>query len=245
MTKVVFSPFSKPDVAPGRKPGPQYLRLATTSLGNTIDVETFELQPLSKKPKSRYILQSARSRALTETAKYIVIAMIVAAVALILQGFVDPEGALTRSIVPQSLQNAATRLKPMGAVANDARSAVEMNNADSPIAKTSNRLRDLLHLHRSADSADKPVPKAVVVHHDPDADGSLSTEVHGDAEDVVKAHTEAKRWEELSKGEQKKWKDKLINAGMWAVEEGETVLKGIFFSEAAGLVGRVAQEVIG
>jgi prolactin regulatory element-binding protein len=38
-----------------------------------------------------------------------------------------------------------------------------------------------------------------------------------------------------------RWKEKLTSAGMWAVEEGETVLKGIFFSEAAGIVGQMAQ----
>lgn len=243
MTKVVFSPFFKPEVTPGKKPGPQYLRLATTSLGNSIDVETFQLQPVSNKPKSRYILQNARSKSITDTAKYLVIAMVIAVIALLLQGFVDPEGNLTKSVVPEGLRNAASGFTPPGSVMNDARNAAHSH--EHPVAKTSHRLRDLLHLYQSHPESEQTLQKAVVVHHDPETDGTLSTEVHEGEEDVVQRHTEAKRWEELSSKEQMRWKDKLVGAGIWAVEEGETVLKGIFFSEAAGLVGRVAQGVIG
>jgi prolactin regulatory element-binding protein len=57
MTKAVFSPFHKPVAPPDqpadRKAGPQYLRLASTSLGNTISVETFELQRTKGATSSR------------------------------------------------------------------------------------------------------------------------------------------------------------------------------------------------
>jgi prolactin regulatory element-binding protein len=245
MTKVVFSPFFKPEVTLSKKPGPQYLRLASTSLGNSIDVETFELQTASQKPKSRYILQSATSSLLNSSAKYILFAVIIGAIALILQGFIDPQGSLTKGIIPSSLQNAASGLSPPGAVVEEARNAAaQINNADSPVAETSHRLLDLLHIHRHHDTPPTE-HKAIVVHHDPDNDGSLNTEVHVGEEDVVRKHTEAKRWEELSKHEQRKWKEALADAGMWAVGEGETVLKGIFFGQLGGLVGQVAQGVIG
>ncbi|KAF2644918.1 hypothetical protein P280DRAFT_466182 [Massarina eburnea CBS 473.64] len=244
MTKVVFSPFFKPEAAPGKSPGPQYLRLATTSLGNSIDVETFELQPISKKPKSRYLLQSARSLAVTNTAKYIVIAVIIGAIALILQGFIDPEGSLTKSIIPSGLQNAASGLKPPGQVIDDTRNAALLNDGNSPVVKASQRLLDLLHLHRHPERP-RAEHKAIVVHHDPDNDGALSTEVHQGEEDVVKKHTDAKKWEQLSHGEQKKWKERLSSAGLWAAAEGETILKGIFFGQLGGIVGHAAAAVIG
>lgn len=247
MTKVVFSPFLKPESSSGKKAGPQYLRLATTSLGNSIDVETFELYPLSKKPQSRHLLQSATSKAWADRAKYTLIAMIVLAIALMLQGFIDPEGSLTKGIIPEGLQNAANRMQPPGAVANGDRDAANLDGANSPAVKATHRLRDLLHLHRNTHSDSAPVAeqKALVVHHDRETDGTLSTEVHDGEYDVVKKHTEAKRWEDLSKHEQKRWKDKLVSAGMWTIEEGETILKGVFFSEAGALVGRVAAGVIG
>ncbi|KAF1978487.1 hypothetical protein BU23DRAFT_595660 [Bimuria novae-zelandiae CBS 107.79] len=247
MTKVVFSPFFKPEPKPGKKPGPQYLRLATTSLGNSIDVETFELYALSNKTSPRYVLQSARSRAIADTAKYIVIAMIVAAVALILQGFVDPDGSLTKGLIPESMQNAAKSVKAPGGVVHDVRSAANPNNADSPAAKATHRLRDLLHLHQhSPDSAQPPaLQKALIVHHDADNDGALSTEVHEGEHDVVKEHTKAKRWEELEQHEQHWWREKLVEAGLWTIEEGETILKGVFFGQAGAIIGRVAAEVLG
>jgi prolactin regulatory element-binding protein len=243
MTKVVFSPFHRPEGTPGKSPA--YLRLASTSLGNSIDVETFELQPLAKQSDSRHVLQTAGRKALTETAKYLVVAMIVAAVALLLQGFIDPEGSYTKGLMPESLQNAARAFQPPGSIMHEAREAAKLNNVDSPIVKTGHRLAELLHLHSSDTGNAAAKSKALVVHHDPETEGQLSTEVHEGHEDVVKKHTEAKKWEELSQVEQMKWKEKLVHAGMWAVEEGETVLKGIFFSEVGGFIGGVAQGVLG
>ena len=241
MTKVVFSPF-RPEGTPGKSPA--YLRLASTSLGNSIDVETFDLRPLAKKPGSRHVLQTAGRKAVTETARYLVIAMIVAAVALMLQGFVDPEGNYTKRWVPEALQNAAKEFVPPGVAIHEAREAARFKAPDSPIAKTGHRIADILHLHRSTDDT-AAAQKALVIHHDPEADGKLSTEIHEGHEDVVKKHTEAKRWEELTHGEQTRWKEQLAHAGMWAVEEGEHVLKGIFFGQVGGIIGGVAQGVLG
>ena len=229
MTKVTFSPFIKPDSSPGKKVPPQYLRLASTSLGNTISVETFELQPVSSKPKARYILQSSRSRAINEWAKYLVFAVIALSMALMIQSLIDPQGNLTKGVVPESLRNAASKIKPPGAI-EDVRSAGSKAIPDmvkAPIIKTSQRISELVQEVRGEEES-----KAVVIHHDPDTGESLSTEVHADTDDVVKRHTEAKKWEELSHAERKMWKQKLIDAGVWAVEEGETILKGIFFSDA-------------
>lgn len=246
MTKAVFSPFHKPVAPPDqpadRKAGPQYLRLASTSLGNTISVETFELQPY----EGRYVLQTARTRNLYSAATYLVIAMVVAAAALMIQSFIDPHGELTRHLVPRSLQNAGSQYKPMGELARDKRHQAALNNADTPTMKTVHRIQDLLHLHMPHHaSPDAPVQqKALVIHHD--AEGTeLSTEVHESTDDVIRKHTEAKQWEELSEQERHYWRKKLSDAGMWAVGEGETILKSIFFGNIAGAIGAAAQGVIG
>ncbi|KAI7651385.1 hypothetical protein KC318_g15739, partial [Hortaea werneckii] len=66
MTKICFSPFHPPQRASeGEKseaqngsgsPGPQYIRLASVTYGNTVVVDTFPLQPLEpKKKNSRYV----------------------------------------------------------------------------------------------------------------------------------------------------------------------------------------------
>lgn len=246
MTKVVFSPFHKP-IAPlgqstDRKAGPQYLRLASTSLGNTISVETFELQPYN----GRYVVQTARTRNIYTAATYLVIAMIVAALALMIQSFIDPEGELTRHVVPRSLQNAGSRYKPMGELAREKRHNVHLNNVNTPTMETVHRIQDFLHLHMPHDASfNSPgQQKALVIHHD--AEGAeLSTEVHEGTAEVIKKQTEARQWEELSEEERHYWRRKLTDAGMWAVGEGETILKSIFFGNIAGAIGAAAQGVIG
>jgi prolactin regulatory element-binding protein len=247
MTGVVFSPFYKPEVATGRKAPPQYLRLASTSLGNSISCETFPLQHIG----SRYVLQTARSRNIFTAATYLVIAMVVAVMALLIQTLIDPEGNLTKGILPASLSNAASHHKTFGETLRDKRHEAVLNNADSPVVKTSQRIADLLHLHMPQGLSDtessepSPQQKALVIHHDPESDGTLSTEVHTGHEEVLKKHATAKRWEDLSKEERRLWKEKLSGAGMWAVGEGETILKSIFFGQIGGVIGHIAEGVLG
>lgn len=246
MTKAVFSPFHKPVAPPDqpadRKAGPQYLRLASTSLGNTISVETFELQPHN----GRYVLQMARTRNMYTAATYLTIAVVVAALALMIQSFIDPEGELTKHIVPRSLQNAGSQHRSFGETLREKRHNAILNNADSPVMKTAHRLQDLLHLHmpHHASPDTSAQQKALIIHHDGEEVG-LSTEVHESTDDVVKKHTQAKQWEELSEEERHFWRKKLTEAGMWAVGEGETILKSIFFGNIAGAIGAAAQGVIG
>jgi prolactin regulatory element-binding protein len=231
MTTVVFSQgvFSE------KATGPQYLRLATTSIGNTISVETFELV----KEKSRCVLQTARTRLL-----YTAVAMVVLAISLMIQSFIDPTGHMTKGLIPASLQNVAG--KTFGEGHRAKRHAALLNNANTPAIKVERRIRDLLHLHNPPLGSSSPqTEKALVIHHDPETGGELSTEVHEGHEAVLKKHTEAKRWDELSREDQLLWKKKLSDAGMWAVEEGETILKSIFFGQIGGLVGHVAQGVLG
>lgn len=249
MTKVVFSSFYKPEVPKGKTVGPQYLRLASTSLGNTISVETFELTANGP----RYVLQTARSRHMFTAATYLVVAMVVAAMALMIQSLIDPEGHLTRAIVPSNWQNAAGQHKTFGESLREKRHQAVLNNQDSPIVQTTERIADLIsahlpHLLKEPDESDSSVDvvsqqKALVIH-DSESEGTLSTEVHDDHDTVLQQHAEARKWDELSKEERKLWKTKLQDAGIWAVEEGETILKSIFFGQIGGLVGQVAQGVI-
>lgn len=236
--QVVFSPFYKSEATTGK---PQFLRLASTSIGNTINVDTFELVP----ENNRLVLQTARTRRMLSAATYIVIAVVVLALALMIQSLIDPAGNLTKGIVPLSLQDTAGRT--FGEAHRAKRHAAALNNANTPAIKVERRIRDLLHLHNPPlDSQAPQTEKALVIHHDPDSGAELQTEVHeGGHESVLKKHTEAKKWDELSKEDQLRWKEKLQDAGIWAVEEGETILKSIFFGQIGGLVGQVAQGVLG
>jgi prolactin regulatory element-binding protein len=203
-------------------------------------VETFELQLYS----SRHVLQTARTRKLYSAATYLVLAMITTAVALMIQTLVDPQGNFTRGLVPATLQNAA--IKTFGETHRANRQSAMLNNANTPAVKVERRLRDLLHLHNPPLGSDSPqTEKALIIHHDADTDGTLSTEVHDGHQAVLKQHETAKRWDELSQEDQQLWKRKLQDAGMWAVEEGETILKSIFFGQIGGVIGGLAQGLIG
>ena len=101
-------------------------------------------------------------------------------------------------------------------------------------------LRDLLaRRNTGSDTSDNAnEATSIIVHHSSTDEGetSLSAELR-DASEVVEG--EHKRWEDLEKHEKEGWKEKLLAAGEWTVEEGEAVLKGVFFSGLATAVGGI------
>ncbi|KAL9631379.1 MAG: hypothetical protein Q9164_005929 [Protoblastenia rupestris] len=101
-------------------------------------------------------------------------------------------------------------------------------------------LRDILRQRNTgSDTSDLGNDgKEVIVHHTPEEDGesSLSAEKH-DSETLAEKHSHAKRWEDMGRREREAWKRRLLDAGEWAVDEGESVLKGVFFSGLGAAVG--------
>jgi prolactin regulatory element-binding protein len=191
--------------------------------------------------KSRHVLQTANSRLIYTSATYLAMAMVAIAVALMIQSLIDPAGSLTRGMIPASLQNVGG--KTFGEGHRERRQAAVLNNANSPAVKVERRIRDLLHLHNPplGSGTDPGAEKALIIHDT----GELSTEVHDGHEAVLQKHAQAKKWDDLSTEEKVAWRKKLTDAGMWAAGEGETILKSIFFGQVGGLVGQVAQGVLG
>jgi hypothetical protein len=107
------------------------------------------------------------------------------------------------------------------------------------------KLLNLLHSHHE-ESGHLPDParKAIILSAQ-DGEHELSTEVHESPEDVLKQDVKAKKWEELSEAQQAVWTKKLKKAGAWSADYGETIFKGVFFSELAGAVGRAAADALG
>ena len=102
-------------------------------------------------------------------------------------------------------------------------------------------LRDILRQHNTgSDTSDLGNDgQEVIVHHTPEEDGessSLSAEKH-DSETLAEKHSHAKKWEDMGRHEREAWKRRLLDAGEWAVDEGESVLKGVFFSGLGAAVG--------
>ena len=106
-------------------------------------------------------------------------------------------------------------------------------------------LRNLLS-RRSASSAAGSVssedfPSDIIVQHDENSK-SISADVRDASTVIGDAH---KKWEDLEAHERETWKRRLVDAGEWAVEEGEAVLKGVFFQNIALAVGAAVGHGLG
>ena len=82
----------------------------------------------------------------------------------------------------------------------------------------------------------------IIVQHSPAEGGetALSAELRI-SDKVVEGEHKGRRWEELKEHEKQVWKKRLVDAGEWTAAEGEAVLKGVFFSGLANVVGGIAR----
>ncbi|KAF1346674.1 hypothetical protein BDV97DRAFT_300731 [Delphinella strobiligena] len=264
MTSLRFSPFHSPTRAPAsnpedvkgveRKPGatipvhpgPQYIKLATASMGNTVVVDTLALKPLyPSKPDSRYVLSHPSDAKLVRNAFIFVISFVVLVSAILMQSLFFPDSAPVTALlpIPQSMRDALS--KPANVADSLGRGGKQQIEV---LASAGQKIKDLLHLHFAPSSADAE-KKAIIVRDSPSTsiDGSntdLSLDVIPDREQYLREDTQARNWDQLADHEKETWRRRLVAAGHWTVEEGETVLKGILFSSWAGFVGGVAGEVI-
>lgn len=252
MTKICFSPFHSPvstitsekseldsNEKPKRtqRPDTQYIRLASVSMGNTVVVDTFPVSPLNSKDKnSRYVLSHPRSVS-GETWSYIMlISLVLAAIAFLLQTiYVGSAKVLHQfreehSITPVSSLSTST-----------------LHTSHSTDVLEKERLHSLLSAHdvEHPSSIDTQAPQQTALVLRPVADSTgVTLDVHPDKEVLLQQDTDAKHWDELEEHQKAGWKEKLKQAGHWAEEEGETIFKGILFSEYAGMIGQAAAHVL-
>lgn len=112
------------------------------------------------------------------------------------------------------------------------------SSATSQTSSGYHHIRDLLsrhHKHRRHESS-PAIPHLVI--HDDEEDGKLKARFHHVGKEVDK---QATKFEELSKMEKEIWKKRLRDAGVWTAEEGESILKGVFFGSIAGAVGNAVR----
>lgn len=270
MTSLRFSPFHSPvrapplaltrdgkvaDPVPGAPPPahpqPQYIKLVSASMGNTVVVETMALSPLEpSKQNSRYVLSHPADEAHLRNIYIFFTSFIVLISAVLLQGVFFPDSTSISSHVPIPAGVKTLFARPATVADGIGRGGREYislaaSSASSAlpaaIPSAGARLADLLHLH-SADAS-----KAIILRSDPadPATGTeLSVDVVPDREEYLKKDTAAKHWHELAEHEKEAWRQRLVDAGRWTLEEGEVVLKGLVFSSWAGFVGGTAAEVI-
>ncbi|KAM0719060.1 hypothetical protein Q7P37_004965 [Cladosporium fusiforme] len=259
MTKLCLSPFHSParaqesdsksddekKAAVPMHPGPQYVRLASVSYGNTVVVDTFPLSPFDPKDKdSRYVLSHPSDERFQRLAYTYFAFAIPLLLAYLVHVFMYPETTIATRIInvlPEPARHyfgtplAAPVAQNFGDAVHSTASSIVASNVPTAVPGQQT-LQDLV----SVPGGEK---NALVVRHDP-ADSGVAVDVHPDKKALLAEHAEAKHWDDLSDHHKAEWKRKLIAAGYWAEHEGEKVLKGVMFSTYAGLVGQAAGEIL-
>lgn len=262
LTRLVFSNFIGPTLPVTKETPPQSLRLASVGVDQFVVVHHIPLRPFptlyTKTP--RYVLiPPGRSESMQTTFSVFFAVVLVSLAAFLTQVFCEIRGAVPPTlgatdwltprmrelvahpyVLAESIPSVATSDIPVAAhtvlekvtdVASDIPSLEDVqehiSNAASDLKQS---LQDLVLANSELET-----PKAIILRED--GLGDVSTVLLHDAELVQQATL--RRWEELSEAQKKNWKRKLVDAGQWAESQGETILKGILFSELAGAVGNM------
>lgn len=254
VTSLVFSNFIGPTLPVSGEVGPQSIRLASVGVDKSAVVHYLPLRPFppadSKRP--RYVLvPPGRSEAMDNTFSVFFAIVIIGFVSFLVQAFCEIRGVArpvlgaTDWLSPRMRDLVAL---PYGSALNSAASEIPIaaHSAVDELKKSADDISATLSAamesatqglkHLVDQNSNLETPKAIIVREE--SLGEISTEViHSDAQ-VVKDET-LRRWEELSESQKRSWKQKLMDAGHWAEQQGENVLRGILFSELAGAVGNM------
>lgn len=237
MTKIAFSPFHPAPDSTAK----QYVRLASTSYGNSVVIDTFPLQALNsedEKGPTRQVLSHPNDEAWAKWTYGIVVSIVVIVVAFMLQSFISGFGGTQASgpfsFLPRSYRNFLDQ--PARAARGSWAQVPDVN----PPASTS---------EISVQTPSMREKQAATIYRLPPAglnsDDGLTKEIHPDKSKYLENDPSAKHWHELSENARVAWKARLKKAGKWVESEGESVLVGMLFSEYAGLVGEGLRGVVG
>ncbi|KAH8781338.1 hypothetical protein F5883DRAFT_170811 [Diaporthe sp. PMI_573] len=221
VTSLCFSHFTPPKSGTGRI---QHLKLASTSVGNAVAVQSIPLRkfidpsaPIRRggPPRQPRYVVAMRSRRPTIWSFLVGVTCFVLLLAVLLQGILEVKGLAPPTVgghkwLPSSIHAAPPRAVP----------------------QHSGFLAKLLAEKSSENGAKQQV---VVL----DVDGKEVEVLTTTAATAAAASGEpaTTSWEELAPEQKEAWKDRLRRAGHWAEEHGETIFKGVLFGELAGVVG--------
>ncbi|KAI9807376.1 MAG: hypothetical protein M1833_000120 [Piccolia ochrophora] len=279
MTKICFSTFIAPS-EPARTP--QYLKLASVSMGNTVAVHTFPLIPHPPSSRKPHYVLATPSQASKLTIVALLSAILVVITAIAYQSLLEIRGGSrpylhAADYLPPKIRSWIERPYALdlgiGPFAPSSTSTLPSSSPSSSTDEPSSttRLRHLLSQRPpprtssfDEDDDEDVDTDTIVVYHSPDHQGTLHASLHN-PEDISSSSTtddeqsdarsnddngattsqeknpspppHGTKWEDLSHPQRHLWRQRLIDAGEWALDEGEAVLKGVVFGEMAGVVG--------
>jgi hypothetical protein len=242
ITNITFSNFTPPAHPVTASTPPQYLKLASVSVGNTAVVHTLPLFPVplsvkrgqSKTP--RYVV-ALPSGAATFGLSVLVSIVVVSLVAVLLQGILEVRGAIrpflnATQYIPVNWQPLV--IKPYIVPGEDAEPAVVVSEVPHTFSEDGQP-----PLHQLVERLKSRGGRGVIVVRDtPDSEDGITADLHDEQEDGPHG---GRGWEALSREEKEAWKKKLKDSGHWVENFGETILKSVLFGELAGVVGQVVQ----
>ncbi|TQN74407.1 hypothetical protein CSHISOI_01081 [Colletotrichum shisoi] len=212
ITNVALSVF----VPPKTTARPQYVKLASISMKNTVVVHSILLKKFTDKdapirkggpPRPQRYAVALQPRRLTKS-RLTVVAFLVLLLAVLVQLSLETAGVSPLRILPSRHVVANAPNEFLTSLIGD----VHALQGDPIVIR-----EDVVSpTHIEED----PVPRFQAAVHD--------EEVYGPAVS----------WEDLAPQQKKLWKEKLSKAGHWTQNMGESVFKGILFGEIAGAVGR-------
>lgn len=221
VTSLAFSHFAPPKSGTGRI---QHLRLASTSVGNAVAVQSLPLRkfidpsaPVRRggPPRQpRYVLAMS-SRRPTIWGLVAGITCFVVLVSVLLQGILEVKGLAPPTVGGHRWLPSAIHAVP-----------------PRPVPQHSGFLAKLLAEKSGGDKAGQ----VVVLDVDGKEVEVLTTATGAEAA-AASGEPAATSWEDLAPEQKEAWKDRLRRSGHWAEEYGETIFKGILFGELAGVVG--------
>jgi hypothetical protein len=231
ITDIKFAPFRASALS-----GTQVLRLCSVSSGNTVVLHSFKLYPIIYPPKiSHWVVNKPARRGGNSAVIIILLAIISLILAIIVQLALQLFGysPVDEIISPQA------RYKMEQYVVNSFWLNPRMLPAKmlfpwEPLESISPNPADVMPPPMVAD------PDTEITSDDGhvvfrEHNGEIVQDVHGD-ESIAAQH--GTKWEDLSIKERELWKAKLKESGKYVGSQAETLLKGVFFGELAGVVGR-------
>lgn len=242
MTKLCFSHFIPPPQPVTPETPPQYIKLASVSMGNTVVVHTFPLSPSPPSSRApRYVLVPPSEIGPWDSVSSVITSVLsILLVCLLVQAFTEVRGVMPPRLgiaewLPPDVRDAiAVPYNPGPGLPS---SHLSKRSASAPIHTTAasavvssmdpSELPSLRELLRPADSEESdPALSSIHVRCDRASNEIIiesSVSPQSDSDDLPP------RWEDLSEHDKSVWKQLLTDASHWAVEDGETILHGVRF----------------
>ncbi|KAL2823994.1 hypothetical protein BDW59DRAFT_173124 [Aspergillus cavernicola] len=243
MTRICFSHFSPPSHPVTPDTPPQYVKLASVSMGNTVVVHTF---PLSPSPPSshtpRYVLvRPGESETLTTLSSTLTSLASIIFVVFLLQAFTEIRGVMPPYLgiteyLPADIRDAVAR--PYNAPLPPPISPLEQTpSTPAEPEESSHLLRDIIPDSDSSllISCNPSNNEILIEPHTPNPNSQLpeeDSESDPESESDSESHS-PQQWSDLSIEDRLSWKTTLINAGFWdpREDEDESILHNVFFRE--------------